>query len=49
MLSTYVNALLRHDLRVDQMAEPPPPQEWSGPRAEAARYPVFLVVRCTKG
>jgi SAM-dependent methyltransferase len=49
MLSTYVNALLRHDLRIDHLAEPPPPQQWSGPRAEAARYPVFLAVRCAKG
>ncbi|HET8661543.1 MAG TPA: class I SAM-dependent methyltransferase [Micromonosporaceae bacterium] len=47
-LSTYLNALRRHDLWVDAVAEPEPPAGWVATRAEAARYPVFLVVRCRR-
>jgi ubiquinone/menaquinone biosynthesis C-methylase UbiE len=48
-LSTYVNALSRHALVINAMAEPAPPDEWeTDDRREAARLPVFLVVRCTK-
>ncbi len=49
MLSTYVNALRRHGLLVEAMVEPPPPPDWRGRRTEAARFPVFLVVRCLAG
>ncbi|HEX7745974.1 MAG TPA: class I SAM-dependent methyltransferase [Micromonosporaceae bacterium] len=49
MLSSYVNSLARHGLPVTRMSEPVPPVEWNGTdRHEAARFPVFLVVRCTK-
>jgi len=48
-LSTYVNALSRHALVIQAVAEPAPPQEWAADdRREAARLPVFLVARCTK-
>ncbi|AQZ65492.1 3-demethylubiquinol 3-O-methyltransferase [[Actinomadura] parvosata subsp. kistnae] len=48
-LSTYVNTLRRHDLWVDEMAEPEPAPEWAAKRPDAARFPVFLVLRCVKG
>jgi SAM-dependent methyltransferase len=43
-LSTYVDVLRRHGLWLDQVAEPGPPVDWGD--EDAARYPVFLVVRC---
>jgi SAM-dependent methyltransferase len=46
MLSTYLNALRRHGLDVVEVTEPRP--EWTGERADAGRYPVFLVVSCTR-
>lgn len=45
-LATYFNALRRHGLTVDEVAEPDP--AWTGDRADAARSPVFLVVRCVR-
>jgi SAM-dependent methyltransferase len=48
MLSTYLNALCRHGLRVAAVAEPRPPAEWTGIRDDAARFPVFLVVQCVR-
>jgi SAM-dependent methyltransferase len=49
-LATYVNALARHGLRIEEMREPRAPESWArGDRAEAARFPLFLVVRCRKG
>jgi SAM-dependent methyltransferase len=48
-LSTYVNALSRHELLITAMREPSPPDVWNtDDRREAARLPVFLVARCTK-
>jgi len=48
-LSTYVNALARHGLSLSHVREPMPPVEWRGTdRDEAARFPVFLVVRCSR-
>jgi SAM-dependent methyltransferase len=48
-LSTYVNTLSRHGLSITAMTEPDPPAEWkTDDRREAARFPVFLVARCTK-
>jgi ubiquinone/menaquinone biosynthesis C-methylase UbiE len=49
MLSTYLNALTRHGLRLRETAEPEPPSEWATTeRSDAVRFPVFLVVRSTK-
>jgi SAM-dependent methyltransferase len=45
MLSTYVNTLHRHGLVIDCLIEPRPPDEWRDTRPDAARTPVFLVVR----
>jgi SAM-dependent methyltransferase len=48
-LSTYINTLSHHGLLITAMREPSPPQEWDTDcRRDAARLPVFLVVRCTK-
>ncbi|MEV4011804.1 class I SAM-dependent methyltransferase [Nonomuraea angiospora] len=47
-LSTYVNTFRRHGLWVDALAEPEPAPEWAANRPEAARFPVFLVIRCVK-
>lgn len=48
MLSTYINSLAKHGLNLIQMGEPVPPIGWATTdRREAARFPVFLVARCT--
>jgi 2-polyprenyl-3-methyl-5-hydroxy-6-metoxy-1,4-benzoquinol methylase len=47
MLSTYLAALRRHSLRLDEVAEPLPKQGWD-PAHDADRQPVFLVGRCIK-
>jgi SAM-dependent methyltransferase len=49
MLNTYVNALQRHDLRLDEVAEPRPDDSWAvrvGPAV--ARHPVQFVARCVR-
>jgi SAM-dependent methyltransferase len=45
-LSTYLNALRRHGLILDDTAEPLPRAEWTSTRPEAARFPVYLVASC---
>ncbi|MED7926232.1 class I SAM-dependent methyltransferase [Nonomuraea sp. LP-02] len=47
-LSTYLNTFRRHGLRLDVLAEPEPPEDWTAERRDAARHPVFLVARCVK-
>jgi SAM-dependent methyltransferase len=47
MLSTYLNTLRRHGLRVEQIAEPAPRPDWDQAHV-ADRQPVFLVVSCSK-
>jgi SAM-dependent methyltransferase len=47
-LSTYVNTFRRHGLWLEEMAEPEPAPEWAAKRPDAARFPVFLVLRCVK-
>lgn len=47
-LSTYLNTLLRHGLRPDKLVEPKPAEVWAETSPEAARLPVFLVVRCVR-
>jgi SAM-dependent methyltransferase len=48
MLSSYVNALVRHTLAVEAVAEPAPGREWDARRPDADPVPVYLVVRCRK-
>ncbi|MFI7613788.1 class I SAM-dependent methyltransferase [Nonomuraea terrae] len=47
-LATYVDTLRRHGLWVDELAEPEPAPDWAARRPEAARFPVFLVMRCVR-
>ncbi|MGH3405905.1 MAG: class I SAM-dependent methyltransferase [Streptosporangiaceae bacterium] len=47
MLSTYLAALRRHELWLDQLAEPRPEPDWD-PAHETDRQPVFLVARSVK-
>jgi 2-polyprenyl-3-methyl-5-hydroxy-6-metoxy-1,4-benzoquinol methylase len=46
-LSTYLTTLRRHDLWLDELAEPLPKADWD-PAHSADRQPVFLVARCIK-
>lgn len=48
MLSTYVDALVRHGLTLQALREPPPPPDWATSAPAAARHPVFLAVACTR-
>ena len=48
MLSTYVNALHRHGLRLDEVAEPRPDADWAAWVGPAALHPVQFVARCLK-
>jgi SAM-dependent methyltransferase len=47
MLSTYLSTLRRHDLWLDQIAEPVPVPDWD-PAHDADRKPVHLAVRAVK-
>ncbi len=48
MLSTYLNALRRHDLCLADIVEPPPSDQWAADRPDCKRQPLYLVVRCTR-
>jgi SAM-dependent methyltransferase len=48
MLSTYLNALVRHRLALEETAEPPQPPEWASEAPGAAPVPVYLVARCRR-
>ena len=43
----YVSTLRRHDLWLDQLAEPRPAPDWDQAH-DADRKPVFLVIRAVK-
>lgn len=49
MISTYVNTLNAAGLRVEQMLEPRPAEEWARVRPGTGAQPVFLVVRARHG
>jgi ubiquinone/menaquinone biosynthesis C-methylase UbiE len=49
MLSTYLNALVRHGLYVEQAVEPDPGEAWAARVPGRAAVPVYLVARCRKG
>jgi hypothetical protein len=49
MLSTYLNALLRHGLHLEEVAEPDFPAAWAAAAPEKDPVPVYLVIRCRKG
>lgn len=46
-LSTYLNALSRHDLQVEEAVEPRPEEDWAE-RTGAASFPVYFVARCRR-
>jgi 2-polyprenyl-3-methyl-5-hydroxy-6-metoxy-1,4-benzoquinol methylase len=48
MVSTYVNALVRHGLAIDAMVEPKPEASWTADRPQSAAQPVYLAVRCRR-
>jgi SAM-dependent methyltransferase len=48
MLSTYLNALARHDLAVEHAVEPDPGPHWAAARPDADPVPVYLAVRCRR-
>jgi hypothetical protein len=48
MLSTYLNALIRHGLVLDEVVEPAFPAAWSEASPEKDAVPVFLAARCQR-
>lgn len=48
MLSTYVNALARNGLYVEEMIEPKPTPDWLEAAPSVGPVPVYLAVRCKK-
>jgi SAM-dependent methyltransferase len=48
MLSTYLNALIRHGLMLDEAAEPDFPAAWAAMPPEKDPVPVFLAARCRR-
>jgi 2-polyprenyl-3-methyl-5-hydroxy-6-metoxy-1,4-benzoquinol methylase len=48
-LSTYLNTLAQHSLRLETLAEPRPEPNWREDRPEAAVQPVYLVASCRRG
>ena len=48
-LSTYLNALTRHGLHLDVVAEPRPGTEWAARKPGAGAVPVHLVARFMSG
>lgn len=47
-LSTYLNTLRHHGLRLDEIQEPAPPSQWSDTRPNAHRFPTSLIARALK-
>ena len=47
-LSTYVNHLTAHGLRIEALAEPEPPPEWTAAAPGTDGVPVFLAARCRR-
>jgi hypothetical protein len=48
MLSTYLNALRRHGLALDELREPPPGANLTERLPGAPAVPWFLVARCLR-
>jgi SAM-dependent methyltransferase len=47
-LSTYLNALVRHGLDIEEVAEPEPGRDWNAKLPGGVPVPVYLVVRCRR-
>lgn len=48
MLSTYLNALFRHELMLEEVAEPDFPAQWTATLPEKDPVPTFLAARCRR-
>lgn len=48
MLSTYLNVLVRHDLALEEVAEPDFPAAWAAASPAKDPVPVFLAARCRR-
>jgi len=48
-ISTYLNALVSHDLVIESVAEPAPPSTWLAENPDMDPVPTFLVLRCIAG
>jgi ubiquinone/menaquinone biosynthesis C-methylase UbiE len=48
-ISSYINALVRHELPIESVAEPPPPSNWLIENPGLDPVPTFLVLRCVAG
>jgi SAM-dependent methyltransferase len=46
MLATYLNALARHGLWLEVVAEPEPGEEWAARAPDRVPVPVYLAARC---
>jgi ubiquinone/menaquinone biosynthesis C-methylase UbiE len=48
MLSTYLNALVRYNLTVEELAEPAPSSDWLAEAPDIGPVPLYLVARCRR-
>src|SRR5687768_9884691 len=48
MLSTYLNTFARHQLVMEEIAEPPPPSDWLTEPPHNGPVPIYLVGRCRR-
>lgn len=48
MLSTYLNTLMRHELAIEQIAEPLPSADWLADAPNIGPVPVYLAARCRR-
>jgi SAM-dependent methyltransferase len=48
MLSTYLNTVVRYNLAIEGVAEPPPSSDWLAEPPQVGPVPVYLVVRCRR-
>jgi SAM-dependent methyltransferase len=48
MLSTYLNGLADHDLRIEHVEEPWPGEAWAGRAPGRLPVPVYFVARCRR-
>lgn len=49
MLATYLNSLAQHRLRLEQVIEPDPGEEWAARAPGRPAVPVYFVARCRTG
>lgn len=47
-LSTYLNAVARYNLVMEEIAEPPPSSDWLAELPDVGPVPVYIVARCRR-